>query len=78
MKLIRKGTKRAEKFVGECRTCGAEFEANRNELQVEPGSQLEPGEFAHANCTECGAKAGFGAVLLYPKKQARTTYMERD
>ena len=61
MKCTRKGNKRAfEIFTGHCRQCKAEFEATRAELDVKY-------EFAHADCSECGASSG-NAVILYPKK----------
>lgn len=68
MKLIKKGKKISQTFKGSCSSCGAVFEAIRSELQVKRGDQREPGEFAHKNCTECGAKAGMGGIIFYPKE----------
>jgi phage terminase large subunit GpA-like protein len=61
MKLIKEGRKLHKKFRGTCPNCGSKFEAKRDELRIEYGDQREPGEFAHAQCTECKH-----AFVLYP------------
>lgn len=66
MKCTKKGSKTNDQvWSGYCRRCKAEFEATRGELNISKCPR-EGYEFAHADCSECGAKAG-AAVILYPK-----------
>ena len=67
MKLIKKGNKKDKIWAGSCRSCDSEFEAPENELNVTHDQR--DGSFAHANCPECGAKAGSSAVIMYPKEK---------
>lgn len=66
MKCVKRGVKNGSAiFTGRCRQCKAEFEAARCELTV-IRCPREHYEFAHADCSECGGRAG-NAVILYPK-----------
>jgi hypothetical protein len=66
MRLVKKGTKQSQKFIGTCSVCGSQYEAERRELRIEPGSQREPGEFAHAKCTVCSDRGQAGYLIMYP------------
>jgi hypothetical protein len=66
MKLIRKGNLKERVWGGSCRECNSEFEALEKELDITHDQR--DGSFAHADCPECGAKAG-SAVILYLKKK---------
>ncbi len=67
MKCTKKGrNSKITIWKGSCRQCGAEFEAERCELNVERCPR-EGYEFAHANCVECGSFAG-NSLILYPQK----------
>ena len=68
MKCTKPGTKNDnQKWAGHCRQCKAEFEAQRDEINVNRCPR-EGYEFAHKECPECGAKSGC-AVILYPVTQ---------
>ena len=67
MKLIKKGARLHPKWEGECRKCGSTFEATDEEVRTGKVESCprEHYEFAHRDCPECGAKAGW-AIILYP------------
>lgn len=66
MEMTKSGNDPKEQvFSGSCSCCKAEFKAKRWELRVETCPR-EHYEFAHADCSFCGAK---NMVLLYPKKK---------
>lgn len=46
-------------FQGICWNCGAVYEASREDLKVEQGTQHDPGEYAHALCPHCKQQVTF-------------------
>lgn len=70
MKCIKsRASKDNQKWVGMCRSCRSEFEAERRELTVKRCPR-EGNEYANYLCSECGASVGFG-VVFYPVKGER-------
>ena len=66
MKCTKTGSKKdSQIWKGHCRQCKSEFEAERIELNISRCPR-DGYEFAHSDCSECGAKSG-NALILYPQ-----------
>jgi hypothetical protein len=69
MKLIKRGHMLPPVWEGRCRKCFSLFEDSDENVKREGAIEMCPRQgyrFAHRDCPECGAKAGFAAIL-YPK-----------
>lgn len=73
MKITKQGVKKQDvKWVGSCRVCNTEFEADGHEITHEESDWRGTGEsFSWEICEHCGAGdklTGYGGVLLHPKR----------
>jgi hypothetical protein len=69
MKLIQKGNDPKDRiWRGTCGKCKSKFEATQRELDITHDQR--DGDFAHADCSECKAKAP-AAVVMYPPEGAK-------
>ena len=70
MKITKRGTPASErKWIGSCRSCNSEAEAEHSEMTHIVHDQREGGPFSWERCPVCGAGhklTGYGGMLFYP------------
>jgi len=70
MKITKKGTPASERiWLGTCRNCKSEAEATESEMTHITHDQREGGSFSWEKCPVCGAGAGYGGMIFYPKRE---------
>ena len=72
MKITKLGIVKSKIWIGTCRSCLSEAEANESEMTHISSDQRDGGRFSWEKCPVCeaGAASGYGGMLFYPRTAA--------